>query len=270
MIPKNQQHSRNRNVSMTTPNPLNRRSAIKRLVGGVLGSGLAATAGSAPASPTPRATIAINPYSPWQPIWKLQRDKPALPNSYFWTWDHSTNWMLDDPGNLNFGCHNRYLKQPNTFLEDYRRLIDHAAGLGVKGVVIWGFLRDSHGGIEYARQVADYAAARNVALKPGVGTNSYGGIYYEGDHLYNIQNVLRQHPGANLTAANGRPHSRGICPTHPAFVDWLQEGMQWLFREFNLGGANLENGDFLVCHCARCRERLADWPKDEPAFWRYQ
>jgi len=32
------------------------------------------------------------------PIWKFARPKPALPNSYFWTWDHSTNWMLDDPG----------------------------------------------------------------------------------------------------------------------------------------------------------------------------
>ena len=29
---------------------------------------------------------------------------PALPNSYFWTWDHSTNWVLDDPGLQNEGC----------------------------------------------------------------------------------------------------------------------------------------------------------------------
>ena len=76
-------------------------------------------------------------------IWNLSRPKKAaLPNSYFWTWDHSTNWMLDDPGTLNWGCCNKYLKRPETFLEDYRRLTDFAAGLGVKGILIWGFIRD--------------------------------------------------------------------------------------------------------------------------------
>ena len=80
----------------------------------------------------------------------LERPKPALPSSYFWTWDHRTNWVLDDPGCLNWGWRNKYLKQPETFVEDYRRLTDLAAGLGVKGIIIWGFLRDSHGGIEYA------------------------------------------------------------------------------------------------------------------------
>ena len=63
--------------------------------------------------------------------WKISRPKPALPSSYLWTWDHSANWMLDDPGVLNFGCSNRYLKRPETFIEDYRRLTDFAAGLGI-------------------------------------------------------------------------------------------------------------------------------------------
>ena len=90
--------------------------------------------------------------------WKLERPKPALPNSYFWTWDHSANWVLDDPGIQTDGCANPYLKRPETFLEDYRRLTDMAAGLGIKGIAIFGFLRDSHGGVEYARQVASYAA----------------------------------------------------------------------------------------------------------------
>ncbi len=64
--------------------------------------------------------------------WNLDRPKPALPSSYFWTWDHSTNWTLDDPGLQNSGCYNRYFKQPGTFLDDYRRLTDLAAGLGIK------------------------------------------------------------------------------------------------------------------------------------------
>jgi hypothetical protein len=43
-----------------------------------------------------------------------------------------------------------------------------------------------------------------------------------------------------------------------------------LFKEFAIGGANLENGDFQVCCCPRCRERAKDCPPDEPAFWHQQ
>ena len=203
-------------------------------------------------------------------MWELDRGKCALPNSYFWTWDHSTNWVLDDPGMLNFGCHNKYLKAPETFLEDYRRLTDFAAGLGVKGILIWGFLRDSHGGIDYSKRVADYAASKGVAIMPGIGTTWYGGIYYEGDHPYNIETFAAKNPDARSVDAKGGSSGHGACPTHPAFLDWLQEGIRWLFREFAIGGANLENGDFMVCCEPRCKAHKANWPKDDPDFFRLQ
>jgi len=159
-------------------------------------------------------------------IWHLERrKKAALANSYFWTWDHSTNWVLDDPGLQNFGCANSYLKRPETFVEDYRRLTDLAAGLGVKGILIWGFLRDSHGGVEYSKRVADYAASRGVAIMPGIGTTCYGGIYYEGDHPYNIETFVSKNPEARIVDQKGESHGHGACPTHPAFVDWLTEAI---------------------------------------------
>jgi hypothetical protein len=90
-------------------------------------------------------------------VWPLERPPSRLPHSYFWTWDHSTNWVLDDPGMQTWGCYNKYLKRPETYVEDYRRLTDLCAGLGIGGIVVWGFLRDSHGGIESARRVASNA-----------------------------------------------------------------------------------------------------------------
>jgi len=178
--------------------------------------------------------------------------------------------MLDDPGMLNWGCNNTYLKNPDTYLTDYRRLTDLAAGLGVRGILIWGFLRDDHGGIDYAKQVADYAAAKGVAIMPGVGTNHYGGIYYQGNHKYNLGTFTAKYPDARSLNRDGSRHPRAICASYPGFVDWLQEGIQWLFKEFAIGGANLENGDFGVCHCSRCKEFSKDWGKDEPAFWMHQ
>ncbi|MGC8864044.1 MAG: hypothetical protein ACP5R5_14905 [Armatimonadota bacterium] len=204
-------------------------------------------------------------------MWNLERpNKPALPNSYFWTWDHSTNWVLDDPGLQNFGCANKYLKRLETFVEDYRRLTDAAAGLGVKGILIWGFLRDSHGGVEYSKRVADYAASKGVAIMPGIGTTWYGGVYYEGDHPYNLETFLQKNPDARMIDEKGEPQEHGACPTHPAYVDWLAEGLQWLFREFEIGGANLENGDFVVCYEPRCTAHKAEWPPDDPDFFRFQ
>jgi len=200
----------------------------------------------------------------------LDRPTPALPHSYFWTWDHKTNFVLDDPGNQTFGCYNRYLKRPETFVEDYRRLTDLAAALGVKGIVIWGFLRDTHGGIEFAKRVSDYAASRSVAIMPGIGTTHYGGVYYEGDHPYNIETFLRKNPDAYMIKEDGTARPGSACSSHPAFREWMAEGLEWLFREFAIGGINLENGDLMVCHCPRCKEHKAGWPADDPDFFRLQ
>ena len=205
-------------------------------------------------------------------LFELKRPKPALPNSYFWTWDHSTNWILDNPGVVNFGCYNRYLKRPDTFVEDYEKLTDLACGLGINGIVIWGFLRDSHGGVKNAKKVAEYAASRGVSIMPGVGTTWYGGPYYEGDHQYNLENFLRKNPSARAVGedkwrSKDDYKEHAACPTNPLFKEWIAEGINWLFREFPIGGINLENGDFLVCKCQRCKEIRDGWPSDEPEFF---
>ncbi|MBI2438718.1 MAG: hypothetical protein HYV36_07905 [Lentisphaerae bacterium] len=205
---------------------------------------------------------------------KLERPKSALPSSYFWTWDHSTNWFVDDPGLQIGGCYNRYFKHADTFIEDYRRLTDHAAGLGIKGIIIWGFLRDSHGGVEYAKRVAGYAAKKGVAIMPGFGTTWYGGAYYEGDHRYNLQNFLRQNPDARMLTEKGQPMEfngeYGACLGHPAFQAWLKESLDWLFREFEIGGLNLENGDFLVDYSPLAKALRQGWPADDPDVFFHQ
>jgi hypothetical protein len=208
-------------------------------------------------------------------MFQLSRPKSAMPSSYFWTWDHSCNWMLDDPGLWNADCADAYLKRPETFVEDYRRLTDLAAGLGIKGITIYGFLRDAHGGVEYAKRVADYAASKGVAIMPGVGLTWYGGPYYEGDHKYNLETFLRKNPQVRMQASIGAidetlPGNVGVCPTHPDFLEWIAEGLSWLFREFAIGGANLENGDFIVCQCDRCKAHRAAWPADDVDMFRMQ
>jgi len=202
--------------------------------------------------------------------WQLDRPEPKLPLSYFWTWDHSTNWMLDDEGLQATGCNNAYLKRPESFIEDYRRLTDAAAALGVRGIIIWGFLRDSHGGMEYSKRVADYAASKGVAIMPGLGTTHYGGAYYEGDHPYCLGTFLAEHPDAVMMDADGKAMPGSACAAHPAYRQWLIDGTQWLYKEFNIGGINLENGDYLVDHNPLMIELQKDWPADDPQIFANQ
>ncbi len=209
--------------------------------------------------------------------WKLDRPaRPALPSSYFWTWDHCTNWMLDDPGIQAWGACNPYLKQPATFIEDYRRLTDMAAGLGIPGILVYGFLRDVHGGIESAKRMSAYAASRGVAIYPGMGLTWYGGPYYEGDHKYNLDRFLQHCPEARMLDAHGKPFGaagigeNGACPAHPAWQEWIHEGLQWMMREFEIGGVNLENGDFMTDHHPLTRAARADWPAADSEIFFFQ
>lgn len=206
-------------------------------------------------------------------VWDLERPRPALPNSYFWTWDHSANWVLDDPGLQTEGCYNAYYKRPDTFLEDYRRLTDLAAGLGIRGITVAGFLRDSHGGEEYAARAARYAARNGIALMPCLGTNWYRGPYYEGNHRYSLDTFLRDYPEARILDEHGQPRTfngeYGASPGHPAFRQWISEALAWLLETFEIGGLNLENGDMLVDYSPATQALRPDWPEDlpEPLFF---
>ena len=119
---------------------------------------------------------------------------PLLPYRLLWTWDHSTNWYLEQVGIQEIGAMNYYSKPPEGFLEDYFRLIDFMSLNRIGGVTIYGFLRDCHGGIEAAQKLCKYASERGVRILPGVGINAYGGIYWEGNHRYNLTQWLRQRP----------------------------------------------------------------------------
>ena len=178
-------------------------------------------------------------------------ESPALDYRIFWTWDHSTNWALGYEGQLDWGCMNTYLKPPEAYIDDYKRQIDWASRNRINGIMIWGFLRDSHGGIEAAQEICRYAKNRGVRILVGIGTSFYGGFYYKGKHPFNADEWLRIHPEYAARDKTGNPTDR-LCPSEPANQEWLREGTHWLFNTFDIGGVNLESGDFMVCYCNRC------------------
>ena len=196
----------------------------------------------------------------------------------FWTWDHSTEWALNRPGAHTHGSCNEYGRSTDSFVRDYTALLTWCGRNGINAVVVWGLLRDCHGGLESAKRLCDVAARENVRLLCGVGLNAYGGVYYEGDSPHNLERHLERHPELSAVDADGRPLSftidldgkktpitttgqpgpRGFyqaCPSRRENQDFLAESLAWLFANLPLGGVQIETGDTGICQCQRCRDR---------------
>lgn len=185
--------------------------------------------------------------------------EPALPYRLFWTWDHSTNWDLLSVGQQESGAFNGYEKQPEAFVDGYKRLVDFMSIHRITGVVVYGLLRDGHGGVEAAQEICRYARDRGVRLIAGIAANAYGGIYYEGDHDYNLSTWLDRHPELEASFDQmpgfhiddyGRvpfpkgPLSRAALSDAPENLEWTIEGLAWLLETVEPGGINIEFGDY--------------------------
>lgn len=194
-----------------------------------------------------------------------------IPHRFFWTWDHSTNWCLHALGAQNCGVANVYAKYPEMFERDYMRLIDYCKEHKFDAVGIVGLLRDAHYGVDGARRLCSYAEEQGVKVYMIVGTYSYGGIYYEGDHKYSMDKFFLEHPECVGKSADGEPlyvqfkgkHGYKLqaqgCPSNKVLHDYMLESFDWLFKEIpELGGVQMESGDSGVCQCPDCVARRGE------------
>ncbi|MEA1952435.1 MAG: hypothetical protein U9N87_13730, partial [Planctomycetota bacterium] len=198
------------------------------------------------------------------------REIPRMKYRWFWTWDNRMDWggagkiattMASVEGGAIFS------KNPKAFLVDYKRCIDYMADHKFNGLIVWGFLRDSHGGVKASQELCRYAARRGIRVLPGVGTSGYGGYYFEGRNLYSVNDWLAKHPELRAIKKDGTPYA-ALCPSNPVNKKWLDDGAQWLFKTFQIGGVNLEMGDFLVCHCDSCKKDRSKIKSSEPDYYK--
>jgi hypothetical protein len=171
----------------------------------------------------------------------------------FWTWDIRTRWC------------NGFSGSAESFEGNYRALVDAAGRYGVEGIIVWGFLRDRHGGVDSARRVCDYAHDRGVMIIPGFGVDAYGGAFYEGDSPWSLDRYLQASPGSMAVDPDGRPLTHRWPPTDPnathvccpsceGVMDYYRESIDWLMDTFDIRGVQIEQGDVGLCHCPRCIE----------------
>ncbi|MBN1344857.1 MAG: discoidin domain-containing protein [Phycisphaerae bacterium] len=195
------------------------------------------------------------------------RQVPRFKYRWLWTWDHRMDWGGPGKPGTVMGGGGTFAKRPEAFLIDYKRCVDYMADHKYNGLIIWGFVRDTHGGIEATQELCRYASRRGVRILPGVGTSGYAGYYFEGDHAFNAGTWLKKHPECRSVAKNGRPRN-APCPSKKATQDWLDDGAKWLFETFEVGGVNLEMGDFFVCYCDDCKKARSAIDSDEPDYYK--
>ncbi len=195
------------------------------------------------------------------------REIPRFKYRWFWNWDHRMDW--GGPGRVGtvMGGGGTFSKEPQAFLIDFKRCVDYMADHKFNGLIIWGFIRDTHGGIAASQELCRYASQRGVRILPGVGTSDYGGYYFEGNHLYNADTWLAKHPELRSIKKDGSPRN-SACPSKPENKQWLDEGAKWLFDTFEIGGVNLEMGDFYVCYCDDCKKARAAIQSKEPDYYK--
>jgi hypothetical protein len=200
------------------------------------------------------------------------REEPAFQQRTYWTWDHRCTWDLGHPGAVDSGCHNEYMKDTEGFLADYEALFDYMLESRFNSVLIWGFLREAHGGVAAGRHLCEQARKRDLFLLPTFGTNYYGGFFYRGRHPFNTDTRAALHPEALATHQTYCPppeirNDVHLCTTHPGNLQWAREGTRWLLDTFDLSGIALEYGDFLYCECDRCEAARAAQGSQDPPYY---
>lgn len=201
----------------------------------------------------------------------------GIPQRFFWSWDHSTNWCMNTLGSQNCGVGNEYAKNPEMFELDYKRVIDWCAEHKMTAAGIVGMLRDRHGGVDSARRLCAYAREKGVLVYIIAGLFAYGGIYYEGDHKYSLNKFFEKNPKTVAVNRDGVPivkHCKGRggtkteyqgCASNEKLRDFVIESLDWLFREIpELGGIQMESSDNGVCHCPECLARRGEFDAKEP------
>lgn len=206
-----------------------------------------------------------------------QSEKPAMNYRMVWTWDANCNWANTIQEMIDLyvvkGDHNSgtwvvpYTREG--FRAHFTRAIDFFSDHKINGFIVWGFLRDEHGGVEMGREISRYARENNVRVLPGICSQyGYGGFIFSTTNRFNLDVWCKKHPELQGRDEKGNVVPGMLNPMRAENQKWLREGAEWLFTNLpDIGGINLENGDFASCYAKECRAERAKAENDPNCFW---
>lgn len=191
----------------------------------------------------------------------LQRiENPALKYRWLWNWDSRTHWFQQPNRKILRRHGNGFFPHPyecgwqETFLRDFKTMLDFCGENRINGVVIWGLLRDEHGGVPAAQEICRYARERGVRIIAGLGPNQYNGFYYSGNHRFNIVTWTARRPELQAVGPVDGYEVAGPIPSTVCLLKrenqaWLREGVNWMYDNLDIGGLDVETSEAWVCNC---------------------
>jgi hypothetical protein len=201
-------------------------------------------------------------------------ERAHLKYRWFRNWDNRTDWDLTGSDGSSskeesrYSVPNKYLNSPEGYLRDLKKTVDFMSEHRLNGLILWGFLRQSHGGIAAAQELCNYAEERGVRILPGIGLGGHEGFFYEGEHPYNLDNWIKAHPELRAVDQNGDFRDHTLCPQKAENRNWYREALQWLYQNFKIGGLSLETGDFFVCYCNECKKARQGMGGKDPEYYK--
>jgi len=198
---------------------------------------------------------------------------PRMKYRWFWNWDNRTNWDLldhDDVYSPKLEATESvrpYRKRPEAYLKNMKLCVDYMSEHKLNGLIIWGFLRDNHGGVKASQELCRYANERGVKIIPGVGPDRhYGGFYHEGNHEFNTETRADKYPLLRSMDKQGKYEPRTLCLQKAENREWLRRGFRWLYDNFPIGGVNFEFSEHAACYTPDCVEARKNQPGQESDF----
>jgi hypothetical protein len=200
---------------------------------------------------------------------------PKMKYRWFWNWDVRTNWDLLDHDNVYVPTQQlpktdsvrAWFKRPDAFVNNMKLVIDYMSEHKLNGLILWGFLRDNHGGIPAALELCRYANERGVKIIPGAGIDRhYGGFYHEGNHEFNLETRADRNPQLRSIDKNGKAEPRTLCLELAENREWVEKGFRWLYATFPIGGVNVEFAEHSTCYNPKCIEARKRQGGDETDF----
>lgn len=195
---------------------------------------------------------------------------PGLTYRLLWNWNSRTNWRptIKEMHARHYQRYNLIEEGEATYVTHFKRAIDFFSDHKLNGLMVWGFIHEDLGGVEAARELTRYGRRNNVRILPGVCTEAaYGGFSYLSDSPFNLTNWTEKHPDLRYKNTEGE-YIAGICPSKPRNIQWLRDGTRWFFDELpDVGGMNLENGDWFYCWTEDCVEAKSHAENDPNFYW---
>jgi hypothetical protein len=201
-------------------------------------------------------------------------ERAHLKYRWFRDWDHRTDWDLADSAThasseeTQYSVPSKYPNSSEAYLRDLKKTIDFMSEHRLNGLILWGFLRQSHGGMAAAQEICNYAQERGVRILPGVGMGGHGGFFYEGENPFNLDNWIKAHPELRSVDLKGDFRDHTLCPEKIENRNWYREALQWIYKNFKIGGLSLEIGDFFVCYCNDCKKARQAMGGKDPDYYK--